>query len=221
MIKLQNICKTYNKQKENQVKALNDISLQVSEGEMIAITGPSGSGKSTLLYILSFLENADTGEYYFEGKDVNDYSEKTKAAIRNQKISFVMQDYGLISSLTAYKNVEIPLLIAGIGRKEAKERAIQALQRVQLEEKINEKVGHLSGGQQQRVAIARAIVMNTKLLLADEPTGALDSETSLSIMNILEKLNTEGIAIIIATHDPIVASRCPRIIRLVDGHIVE
>ena len=221
MIELESISKTYNKGKSNEVKALQEISLRVEDGEMLAVTGPSGSGKSTLLYVLSFLEEADSGSYRLFGEDTGKLPERKKAALRNGSIGFVMQDYGLIPSLSAYKNVEIPLLIAGKGGAEVREKVREALKSVGLEEKIHERAGRLSGGQQQRVAIARSIVMDAKLILADEPTGALDSETSLSIMDLLCGLNEKGTTVIVATHDPLVAERCQRRIHLVDGRIAE
>lgn len=219
MIELNKIGKVYNRGKENEVAALTDLTLSIEEGEMLALMGPSGSGKSTLLYILAFLESPDSGKYILFGEDTASMTEKKKAALRNRLIGFVMQDYGLIPSLSAIKNVELPLLIAGSGAKEAREKALQALRMVSLEDKCKEKAGKLSGGQQQRVAIARSLVSHAKLILADEPTGALDSENSQIIMDILGELNKKGTTVIVATHDPIVAARCRRIVRLLDGSV--
>ena len=221
MIRLENISKIYNKGKENEVHALSGINLNIEAGEMIAVTGPSGSGKSTLFSILALLETPTGGAYYLNGEDVIKESEKKQAARRNKEIALVLQDYGLIGRLSAVQNAELPLLISDMPAAEARGRALEALGKVGLSDKAKEKTNHLSGGQQQRVAISRAMAAGAGILLADEPTGALDTQTSRSIMELFQTLNEQGTTILVATHDPLVAEYCKRWIHLEDGRIKE
>lgn len=218
MIKLDNISKIYNIGKSNEVKALKNLSLTIHDGENIAITGASGSGKSTLLNILSTIDTPTTGNYYFDNVNVNKLSNAEQAKLRNSKIGLIVQDYALIDELSALQNVMLPLLIAG---KTSKATAIQALKSVELSELIHQEVSQMSGGQRQRVAIARSMITGTKVLLADEPTGALDSMTTKNIMQLLFELNKNGITLIMVTHDKGIASMFQRKIELRDGMIVE
>ena len=221
MIRLTNICKSFFKGEPNEVRALQNVTQVVEHGEMVALTGPSGSGKSTFLHVLGLLDVPDTGFYEFDGKLVNELGDAARAEIRNTKIGIVLQDYGIIPELSVKENVELPLVIRGLPRKEIKAKTMDAVEKVGLAEKISVRTSRLSGGQQQRVAIARALVGGAKLLLADEPTGALDSETAREIMDLLCAVNKTGCTIIVATHDPRVAERCGREIRLKDGKIVD
>ncbi|MGL5479911.1 MAG: ABC transporter ATP-binding protein [Clostridium sp.] len=205
--------------KSNKIVALDNINLEVNEGEMIGIIGPSGSGKSTLLNILGLLEEADSGNYYIEGKLINKISEKELASYRNKYFGFVVQHFALINDFSVYENIEIPLKYAKVKKSEAKQKIIEVLKKLKIEDKINSKASELSGGQAQRVAIARAIVNNPKVILADEPTGALDSKTEMEIMNIFKELNKEGKTILIITHDDSVAKNCDRIIKIIDGKL--
>ncbi len=202
MIEIKNLVKIYNKGKTNEFCALKGIDLSIEEGEMVAIIGKSGAGKSTLLHILAAIDSYDKGSYLVDGVSVGDLKEKDRARFRNQKIGIVMQDYALIDEYTIEENVQIPL------------------ENVGLAELAKKPVRQLSGGQKQRVAIARALVNNPAFLLADEPTGALDSKTSGEIMDVFEKLNQGGKTVIIVTHDMEVAARCGRVIEISDGEIV-
>ena len=221
MIQIKNLVKIYNKGKTNEFCALKGIDLSIEEGEMVAITGKSGSGKSTLLHILAAIDSYDKGSYLVDGVSVGDLKEKDRARFRNQKIGIVMQDYALIDEYTIEENVQIPLIFGKVkGNDVRREKIMTALENVGLAELAKKPVRQLSGGQKQRVAIARALVNNPTFLLADEPTGALDSKTSGEIMDVFEKLNQGGKTVIIVTHDMEVAARCGRVIEISDGEIV-
>ncbi len=221
MIKINNLSMTYNIGKENAFKALDDISLEINEGEMVAVIGKSGAGKSTLLHILACIDNYQEGEYYLAGELIKDLKDKKAAGIRNEKIGIVMQDYALIEDFTAVENVMIPLDFSK-GRKKEKKMALERLEQVGMKDIAYKKVKNMSGGQKQRVAIARAMVNSPKVLLADEPTGALDSNTSEDILALFKLLNEKyNTTVIIVTHDMEVAKKCERIIELKDGKVVE
>ena len=221
MIQIKNLVKVYNKGKTNEFCALKGIDLSIDEGEMVAIIGKSGAGKSTLLHILAAIDSYDKGSYLVDGVSVGDLKEKDRARFRNQKIGIVMQDYSLIDEYTIEENVQIPLIFGKVkGNDVRREKIMTALKNVGLDELAKKPVRQLSGGQKQRVAIARALVNNPAFLLADEPTGALDSKTSGEIMDVFEKLNQGGKTVIIVTHDMEVAARCGRVIEISDGEIV-
>lgn len=221
MIQIKNLVKVYNKGKTNEFCALKGIDLSIDEGEMVAIIGKSGAGKSTLLHILAAIDSYDKGSYLVDGVSVGDLKEKDRARFRNQKIGIVMQDYALIDEYTIEENVQIPLIFGKVkGNDVRREKIMTALKNVGLDELAKKPVRQLSGGQNQRVAIARALVNNPAFLLADEPTGALDSKTSGEIMDVFEKLNQGGKTVIIVTHDMEVAARCGRVIEISDGEIV-
>lgn len=221
MIEIKNLVKIYNKGKTNEFCALKGIGLSIEEGEMVAIIGKSGAGKSTLLHILAAIDSYDKGSYLVDGVSVGDLKEKDRARFRNQKIGIVMQDYALIDEYTIEENVQIPLIFGKVkGNDVRREKIMTALENVGLAELAKKPVRQLSGGQKQRVAIARALVNNPAFLLADEPTGALDSKTSGEIMDVFEKLNQGGKTVIIVTHDMEVAARCGRVIEISDGEIV-
>ena len=221
MIQIKNLVKVYNKGKTNEFCALKGIDLSIDEGEMVAIIGKSGAGKSTLLHILAAIDSYDKGSYLVDGVSVGDLKEKERARFRNQKMGIVMQDYALIDEYTIEENVQIPLIFGKVkGNDVRREKIMTALENVGLAELAKKPVRQLSGGQKQRVAIARALVNNPAFLLADEPTGALDSKTSGEIMDVFEKLNQGGKTVIIVTHDMEVAARCGRVIEISDGEIV-
>ena len=221
MIEIKNLVKIYNKGKTNEFCALKGIDLSIEEGEMVAIIGKSGAGKSTLLHILAAIDSYDKGSYLVDGVSVGDLKEKERARFRNQRMGIVMQDYALIDEYTIEENVQIPLIFGKVkGNDVRREKIMTALENVGLAELAKKPVRQLSGGQKQRVAIARALVNNPTFLLADEPTGALDSKTSGEIMDVFEKLNQGGKTVIIVTHDMEVAARCGRVIEISDGEIV-
>ena len=201
------------------VKALDNISLAIDEGELVAVTGASGSGKSTLMHILGCLDTPDSGVYRLGGENVGGLSSDRLAEIRNRRIGFVFQTFNLLPRLSALENVELPLLYAR--RHDAKDQAAEALKTVGLEDRAHHEPNQLSGGQRQRVAIARAIITNPSIILADEPTGNLDSRTGVEIMSLFESLNTQGRTIIIVTHEATVATRCRRSLHLRDGQVVD
>ena len=220
MIKLNNIVKIYNPKKANEFEALHGVSCEIADGEMIAIIGKSGAGKSTLLHILACIDNYQSGEYIIDDTLVKDLSERKYARIRNEKIGMVMQDFALVEDFTALENVLIPLNFSKKKVKGKKEKALAALKAVGMEEYAKKPCNKLSGGQKQRVAIARAIVNEPSMILADEPTGALDTKTSAEVMALFKSLNEQGSTVIIVTHDPKVAEKCDRIIEISDGMIV-
>lgn len=220
MIELRNITKTYD-MGSVQVQVLRGISLFVAEGEFLSIIGPSGSGKSTLMNVIGCLDVPTTGEYYLDGKEISTYNEKQLSKIRNQKIGFIFQKFNLLPKLSAYENVELPLIYRGINSKERKERSLEALDKVGLTDRIHHKPTELSGGQQQRVAIARALAGNPPVLLADEPTGNLDSKSGSDVMNIIKKLSSEGKTIVLITHDNEIAKAAKRTITIKDGLLLD
>ena len=220
MIRITELSKHYTIGDET-VHALDKASMHVAPGEFVSIIGPSGSGKSTLMNIIGCLDTADSGEYLLDGIPIEEYSENELARIRNRKIGFVFQNFNLIPKLTAEGNVELPLIYQGVKKAERAERAAAALKRVDLERRANHFPTELSGGQQQRVAIARAIVTRPSLILADEPTGNLDSKTTLEIMDIFHELHRQGNTIVLITHDNTVAEQAERRIHILDGHLTE
>ena len=220
MIKLNNIVKVYNPKKANEFKALHEVSCEIQDGEMVAVIGQSGAGKSTLLHILACIDSYQKGEYVIDGTLVKNLSERQYAKIRNEKIGMVMQDFALVEDFTALENVMIPLELSKRKIKGKKEKALSALKSVGIEDLAKKPCNKLSGGQKQRVAIARAIVNDPSMILADEPTGALDTKTSDEIMELFKSLNKEGKTIVIVTHDPKVANQCDRIIEISDGRIL-
>lgn len=200
--------------------ALKNISLKINKGEFVAIIGPSGSGKSTLMHVIGLLDKPTSGEVYLEGEEVHNLSEIKQAELRNKHIGFIFQVFNLLPRTSALENVEMPLIYSGISKKEREERAIEALGVVGLKEKLQNKPSQLSGGQQQRVAIARALINNPSLILADEPTGNLDSKSGEEILSLLNKLNSQGNTIVVVTHDLDIARRAKRIITIKDGRII-
>ena len=222
MIKLENICKTYSKGKNNAVDALKNVSLNIKKGELTAIIGKSGSGKTTLLNIIGCIDTSDSGNYYLDGKKINKKNEAALSAIRNKSIGIVMQEFALIGSDSALENVMLPFYFDNkASLKKAKELALSVLSSVGMDNMAAKPVNKLSGGQKQRVAIARAIVNKPSVILADEPTGALDSKTAAEIMALFRELNKNGHTIIIVTHDLEIANQCDRIIEISDGEIIQ
>ena len=218
MLKLKDIHKSY-QQGSQEFPILKGIDLHVKEGDFLAIMGPSGSGKSTLMNIIGCLDKASSGTYHIEGTDVSELSDNQLSDLRNQKIGFVFQNFNLMPKLTACQNVELPLTYMKIPKKERRERALEMLRLVGLEERSDFKPMELSGGQKQRVAIARALVTNPSFILGDEPTGALDTKTSVQIMDLFKQFNDEGKTIVIITHEPEVAQLCKQTVILQDGNI--
>lgn len=218
LLQLKNIYKDY-PQGKNVVQVLKDISLNVEEGEYIAIMGPSGSGKTTLMNIIGCLDVPTSGSYLLEGIDISREKDARMAGIRNKSLGFVFQQFNLLPKMTALDNVALPLLYAGVGKKERRARAAEALKKVGLEERMKFRPNQLSGGQCQRVAIARAIVGKPKLLLADEPTGALDSKSGVQVMELFKALNDEGITIVMITHEQSIADCAEKIYYILDGEL--
>ena len=218
MLRLKEIYKTY-QQGNQEFPILKGIDLQVEEGDFLAIMGPSGSGKSTLMNIIGCLDKASAGSYHIEGTDVSDLSDNQLSDLRNQKIGFVFQNFNLMPKLTACQNVELPLTYMKVSKKERRERAMEMLRLVGLEDRSGFKPMELSGGQKQRVAIARALVTNPSFILGDEPTGALDTKTSVQIMDLFRQFNEAGKTIVIITHEPEVARLCKKTVVLRDGNI--
>ena len=218
MLTLKDIHKSY-QQGSQEFPILKGIDLHVKEGDFLAIMGPSGSGKSTLMNIIGCLDKASSGTYHIEGTDVSELSDNQLSDLRNQKIGFVFQNFNLMPKLTACQNVELPLTYMKIPKKERRERALEMLRLVGLEERSDFKPMELSGGQKQRVAIARALVTNPSFILGDEPTGALDTKTSVQIMDLFKQFNDEGKTIVIITHEPEVAQLCKQTVILRDGNI--
>lgn len=219
LVEMKNVYKIY-KMGENEVRALDGISLTIEKGEFVAIVGQSGSGKSTCMNIIGCLDVATKGIYRLNGREINNYSQDELAEIRNKMLGFIFQQYNLLPKLTVRENVELPLLYAGVKDAERRKRALASLERVGLKSKSENYPSQLSGGQQQRVSIARALAGEPSVILADEPTGALDSRTGREVMIFLQKLNEEGNTIILITHDNSIASRAKRIVRITDGRIV-
>ena len=217
MIQLETINKIYNSGKSSSVHALKNLSLCIQPGDMISITGPSGSGKSTLLHILSGIDTPTSGRYLFEDMDVSKMSDREKCRLRNQNIGIIMQDFGLLGHESVLRNVCLPQIIGHRYNRQTVEKARQMLAMVGLAELEKKPVNQLSGGQRQRVAIARALTIDAKILLADEPTGALDTQNTESLIALLRKLNQSGLAIVIVTHDPLVAAQCPTSYLIQDG----
>lgn len=222
MIEIKNLYKTYNYGKPNAFEALKDVSLTINDGEMVAIIGKSGAGKSTLMHILGCIDDFEKGQYIFNGKDISKVNEKKSATIRNSEIGIVLQEFALMEQYTVVENVIMPLFFTPkSGRRSEKEkRALEILKRLEMDEYAHKKVNKLSGGQKQRVAIARAMINNPSVLLADEPTGALDVKTTDEIMKVFRNLNKNGTTVIIITHDMEVAGMCDRIIEISDGKII-
>lgn len=220
LLELKNIYKNYN-QGNMEVPVLKDINLTVEEGEYIAIMGPSGSGKSTLMNIIGCIDTPTSGEYLLDGSVINNYKDKELSEVRNKKIGFVFQNFNLLPRLSAMDNVALPLQYAKVGKKQRKDMCKKVIAMVGLEDRMNFKPTQLSGGQKQRVAIARAMVNNPRILLADEPTGALDSKSGKQVMDLFDKLHEEGVTIIMITHADEIASRAKRVIKIIDGELLE
>ena len=220
LLNIQNIYKNYGKEPMI-VPVLKDVSLEVVQGDYIAIMGPSGSGKTTLMNIIGCLDRASLGTYLFEDEDISEMKDDALSDLRLNKIGFVFQNFNLLSSETAQENVALPLIYAGIDKEKRNQRAIDVLNKVGLQDRISFKPSQLSGGQKQRVAIARAIINNPKILLADEPTGALDQASGKQVMELFKSLNDEGVTIIMITHDANVASHAKKILHIIDGEIIE
>ncbi|MDD3218742.1 MAG: ABC transporter ATP-binding protein [Lachnospiraceae bacterium] len=218
LIEVLDLSKIYNPG-ENEVRALDGVSLEIMEGEFVAIIGHSGSGKSTLMNMLGCLDKPTSGEYFLHGQDVSGMTENQLSDIRNQEIGFIFQGFNLIANLDALENVELPLIYRGIDKRKRRELAAEALKMVGLESRMKHKPSEMSGGQQQRVAIARAIAAKPPVILADEPTGNLDSKSTQEIMEILFKLYEDGRTVIIITHDDEIAQRAKRVVRIKDGQI--
>ena len=221
MIRLENINKYY-QQGDSQFHVLHDINLNIEAGELVAIIGESGSGKSTLINIIGFLDDKFEGTYYYNDEPIHDYDRKDFSKLRNENVGFVFQNFKLLRDVSVAENVSLPLLYAGKKRAEIKERVSEVLSKVGLAGYENKLPKNMSGGQQQRVSIARAIATNPKFLIADEPTGALDTQTSQEIMNLFKELNREShTTIILVTHDPHVAEQCERVVTILDGHMIK
>ena len=219
MIRIEDMYKIY-KMGENEVRALNGVDLKIKPHEFVAIIGPSGSGKSTLMNMIGCLDTPTSGKYYIDGNEVSTLKDDEQAAIRNKKIGFIFQQYNLLPKLTVEENVELPLIYAGIPANKRKEMARIALERVDLYDRREHKPTELSGGQQQRTSIARALAARPPIILADEPTGALDSKTGTEVLNTLKELHSEGKTVVLITHDNKIAHAADRIVRIMDGKIV-
>ena len=218
MIELKNITKRYGKN-ENEVFALKDVSLRIDQGEFVAIMGASGSGKSTLLHIIGAMDRATEGEYLLDGVNVSSYSEKQLCRIRKEKVTFVFQNFALMDKYSAYENIELPLLHTKKSRAERKKLIREAAGKLKVEDQLNKKPKQMSGGQQQRIALARALVSGADIILADEPTGALDHATSMELMGLLKDYNKVGKTVIVVTHDKEVSQFADRVITIKDGEI--
>ena len=221
LIELRDVYKIYGEGLESEVRALDGVSLDIEKGEFVAVVGQSGSGKSTMMNVLGCLDIPTRGTYRLDGVDVRELSDKELSRIRNKQIGFMFQQYNLIQNLTVLENVELPLIYQGIDPIDRRELAIQALDRVGLADRAQHKPTQMSGGQQQRVAIARAISTHPPIIMADEPTGALDSRTGHEVLGFLQQLNKEGSTVILITHDNGIAATARRIVRIADGKIIE
>jgi putative ABC transport system ATP-binding protein len=219
VIELTQVSKTY-RSGSLQVEALHEVSLTIGPGEYVAISGPSGSGKSTLMHVLGCLDVPTSGEYRLAGQDVSELGEEDLAEIRNKRVGFVFQQFNLLASLPAWRNVELPLMYASVPRSQRRQRAIAAMTRVGLADRVDHRPGELSGGQQQRVAVARALVSDPSLILADEPTGNLDSAATADMLTLFDELHASGRTIVVITHEAEVADRAARVIRLRDGDLI-
>ncbi len=219
MIKIENLCKSY-RTEEVETVALRDVSMEIQEGEFIAVMGPSGCGKTTLLNILGLLDNPDTGNYYLNGREVGHLRERQRTRLRRGEIGFVFQSFNLIDDLNVYENVELPLKYLSLNKSERETRVKAVLERMNILHRAKHYPQQLSGGQQQRVAVARAVVAHPKIILADEPTGNLDSANGLEVMRLLTELNAEGITIVMVTHSQHGAAFAHRIINLFDGRVI-
>lgn len=220
IISLKNVKKRYQLSEDVVVEALNGVDLEIGKGDFVAIIGPSGSGKSTLMHMVGILDKPTSGVVALDGKDIAKMSEEELAVLRNKYIGFVFQSFNLLAKTTAVENVELPLIYSRVGSTERKRRAIEALKEVGLGERLEHKPNQLSGGQQQRVAIARALITNPSLILADEPTGNLDSRSSVEIMDLLKNINKNGNTVVLVTHEPDIAKQAKRIVEIKDGKIV-
>ncbi len=220
LIDIRDIYKIYNEGMENEVRALDGVSLQIDRGEFVAIVGQSGSGKSTLMNVLGCLDIPTYGEYYLNGTDVTDLTDRELARIRNREIGFIFQGYNLIQELDALENVTLPLIYRGISVWDREDMAMEALAKVHMEERAHHRPAEMSGGQQQRTAIARAIATHPPIIMADEPTGALDSKTGRHVLQILQELYRGGTTVLLITHDETIASTAKRVVRLSDGKII-
>ena len=221
LVKLKDVYKIYSEGLESEVRALDGVSLEIERGEYVAVVGQSGSGKSTMMNVLGCLDIPTHGEYYLDGTDVRELSDKELSHIRNKQIGFIFQQYNLIQNLNVLENVELPLIYQGVNADDRREMALEALERVGLSSRIKHRPSEMSGGQQQRVAIARAISTHPPIIMADEPTGALDSHTGKEVLGFLQQLNKEGSTVILITHDNGIAATARRCVRLADGKIVE
>ena len=221
LVTLKNVYKIYGEGLESEVRALDGVSLDIDRGEFVAIVGQSGSGKSTMMNVLGCLDIPTRGDYFLDGTDVRELTDKELSHIRNRQIGFIFQQYNLIQSLSVLENVELPLIYQGIRADDRYDMAMEALERVGLANRVKHKPTEMSGGQQQRVAIARAIATRPPIIMADEPTGALDSHTGLEVLGFLQQLNKEGSTVILITHDNGIAATARRLVRLADGRIVE
>ncbi len=219
MIKTENLKKMYTTE-EVETTALNNVNLNIEKGEFVSVMGPSGCGKSTLLNILGLLDNPSDGQLHFLDHEVSNYSERQRAQLRKENIGFVFQSFNLIDELTVFENVELPLLYLGYSSSDRKKKVNEVLERMEIMHRVNHFPQQLSGGQQQRVAVARAIVSTPKLILADEPTGNLDSERGDEVMNLLTNLNEQGTTVVMVTHSPTYAEYGNRVVHLFDGHVV-
>lgn len=221
LIRVNNVYKVYHPGEENEVRALDGVSLRINYGEFVAILGSSGSGKSTLMNMLGCLDTPTLGEYYLAGENVGELSDNKLSEIRNKQIGFIFQGYNLIKDLTALENVELPLTYRGMRKEERRRLSIEALERVELGKRMKHLPSQMSGGQQQRVAIARAVAARPPIIMADEPTGNLDSKSGAQVMKILKGLNSDGTTVILITHDNEIAKQAKRVIRIHDGKVVD
>ena len=221
LIELKDIYKIYGEGLESEVRALDGVSLEIRRGEFVAIVGQSGSGKSTMMNVLGCLDIPTRGEYLLDGVNVRELSDRELSRIRNKQIGFIFQQYNLIQNLNVLENVELPLIYQGVGMEKRRAMALEALERVGLANRVKHKPTEMSGGQQQRVAIARAIATKPPIIMADEPTGALDSHTGHDVLKFLQQLNKDGSTVILITHDNGIAATAPRVVRLADGKKIE